>query len=85
MEICLPDDLRRFVEDQVRTGRFLSEDQVLQEALRQFQEKQGRAAGQPKPDPWLGSMREDAEQLDQIVEEAMRIREERPWRLAPCE
>jgi hypothetical protein len=28
-------------------------------------------------------MREDAEVLDEIVEEAMKIREERPWRLPP--
>jgi hypothetical protein len=30
-------------------------------------------------------MREDAEVLDEIVEEAMKIREERPWRLPPGE
>jgi hypothetical protein len=28
-------------------------------------------------------MREDAEVLDEIVEEAMKIRDERPWRLVP--
>ena len=30
-------------------------------------------------------MREDADLLDEIVEEAMKIREERPWRLPPGE
>ena len=77
MEIHLPEDLRRFVPDQVRTGRFPSEDQVVHEALREFQKAQGPAIGQPKPDPWLGSMRQDAELLDEIVEEARKIREER--------
>jgi Arc/MetJ-type ribon-helix-helix transcriptional regulator len=81
MEIHLPEDLQRFVQDQVRTGRFRSEDQVVREALLQLQKVQGAAAGQRKPDPWLGSMGEDAELLDEIVEEAMKIREERPWRL----
>ena len=84
MEIHLPEDLLRFVHDQVRTGRFLSEDQVVREALRQFQKVQEPAA-QPVSDPWLGSMRDDAEMLDEIVEEAMKIREERPWRLPPGE
>jgi Arc/MetJ-type ribon-helix-helix transcriptional regulator len=85
MEIHLPDDLERFVHDQVRTGRFPSEDQVVREALREFQRVQESAAAPPTPDPWLGSMREDAELLDEIVEEAMKIREERPWRLPPGE
>ena len=83
MEIHLPEDLQRFIPDQVRTGHFPSENHVVSEALRQFQKMQASAGGQLKPDPWLGSMREDAEVLDEIVEEAMKIREERPsWRLS---
>ena len=31
----------------------------------------------------IGAMRDDAELLDQIVEHAMKVREERPWRLTP--
>ena len=85
MEIHLPEDLQRFVHDQVRTGRFPSEDQVVSEALRQFKQAQQPPAAQPAPDPWLGSMREDAGLLDEIVEDAMKIREERPWRLPPGE
>jgi Arc/MetJ-type ribon-helix-helix transcriptional regulator len=81
MEVHLPEDLQRFVHDQVRTGGFPSEDQVVREALRRFQKVQEPVAAQPTPDPWLGSMREDAEMLDEIVEQAMKIREERPWRL----
>ena len=33
----------------------------------------------------IGAMRDDAEFLDQIVEDAMRDRREQPWRLAPSE
>ncbi len=33
----------------------------------------------------IGAMREDAEFLDQIVEDAMRDRREQPWKLAPSE
>ena len=31
------------------------------------------------------ALRDDAELLDQIVEHAMKVREERPWRLPPGE
>jgi hypothetical protein len=40
------------------------------------------------PDPGLGSigaLRDDADLLDQAVEHAMRVREERPWRLGIVE
>jgi Arc/MetJ-type ribon-helix-helix transcriptional regulator len=33
----------------------------------------------------IGALRDDAEILDQAVEHAMKVREERPWRLAPGE
>ena len=33
----------------------------------------------------IGAMRDDAEFLDQIVEDAMRDRREQPWRLSPSE
>jgi Arc/MetJ-type ribon-helix-helix transcriptional regulator len=85
MEIHLPEDLQSFVQDQVRAGRFPSEDQVVSEALRRFRKVQEPVAAPPKPDPWLGSMREDADLLDEIVEDAMKTREERPWRLPPGE
>ena len=85
MEIHLPEDLQRFLQDQVRAGHFASEEQVVREALRRFQKVQAPAVPPPTTDPWLGSMREDAEVLDEIVEEAMKIREERPWRLPPGE
>jgi Arc/MetJ-type ribon-helix-helix transcriptional regulator len=81
MEIHLSEDLRRFVADQLRTGRFLSADEVVREALLHCKHSQQPAASGPTPDPSLGSMHEDAEMLDDIVEDDMRIREERPWRL----
>jgi hypothetical protein len=33
----------------------------------------------------IGALRDDADLLDQAVEHAMKVREERPWRLAPVE
>lgn len=86
MEIQLPEDLERFVRDEVRAGRYASEEEIVRRALEQLQQaRRAPTADQPTPDPWLGSMRDDAEVLDEIVEEAMKIREERPWRLPPGE
>jgi len=39
------------------------------------------AASPPVKDPILGMFSGDAQLLDEVVEEAMKIREERPWRL----
>jgi hypothetical protein len=36
-------------------------------------------------DPLLGSMKDHAELIDQIVEDAMRHREQQPWRLSTSE
>ena len=86
MEIQLPEDLERFVRDEVRAGHYASEEEIVRLALEQLQQaRKPLPTAQPTPDPWLGSMREDAEMLDEIVEEAMKIREERPWRLPPSE
>ena len=86
MEIHLPEDLERFVRDQVRTGRFPTEDDVVRDALERSR-RQGRETA-PSSGGELGSigaMRDDAELLDQVVADAMRIRRERPLRLAPGE
>ncbi|MGZ3338103.1 MAG: ribbon-helix-helix domain-containing protein [Isosphaeraceae bacterium] len=82
MEIQLPEDLERFVRDEVRAGHYASEEEIVRLALEQLQQaRKPLPTDQPTSDPWLGSMREDAAMLDEIVEEAMKIREERPWRL----
>jgi len=43
------------------------------------------AASQPDHDPILGMWRDDAELIDQIVDDAMRNRREQPWRLTTSE
>ena len=81
MEIQLPEDLERFVRDEVRAGHYTSEQEIVRLALEQLQQaRKPLPTDQPTSDPWLGSM-EYAAMLDEIVEEAMKIREERPWRL----
>ncbi|MGP0066286.1 MAG: type II toxin-antitoxin system ParD family antitoxin [Isosphaeraceae bacterium] len=78
MTIHLSEELEQFVNEQVRAGRFPSEDEVVREALEQFRRQT------PPVQPGMGSigaMRDDAEWLDKAVEHAMKVREERPWRL----
>jgi hypothetical protein len=37
------------------------------------------------PDPVLGAMRDAADELDDVVPESMKHREQQPWRLSPGE
>jgi hypothetical protein len=60
----------------------LSPEQMRQ-LRRQLDTRLASAETRPNGDSQgsLGAMRDAADELDQIVEQAMRNREERPWRL----
>jgi putative addiction module CopG family antidote len=82
MTIDLPADLERFIHDEVQAGRYPSEQEVVRAALEQLHGRTPR----PSPGPGsIGALREDADVLDQVVEHAMRVREQRPWGLNPSE
>ena len=76
VEIQLPEELERYVDDQVKAGRFSTKDQVVREALERFQQ-----TTLPARDPLLGLFSDEPELMDEIVESAMRDRETRPLRL----
>jgi Arc/MetJ-type ribon-helix-helix transcriptional regulator len=90
MTIHLPDDLERFLRAEVHRGHFASEDDAIAEAVRLLRRQLSQgiiptpADSQyaiPKTgDPVLGAMRDAADEMDEIVAEAMRHREQ-PWRL----
>jgi putative addiction module CopG family antidote len=82
MTIRLPEHLERFVHDQVHAGRYPTEEDVISDALEQL-----RRHAQPvgNSQGLIGALRDDAELLDQAVEHAMKVREERPWRLTTGE
>ena len=86
MTIHLPNDLERSIQAAVHDGRFASVDDAMAEAARLLLRELGGVT-QPLIDatkPGLGSigaLRDDADLLDQAVEHAMKVREERPWRL----
>jgi Arc/MetJ-type ribon-helix-helix transcriptional regulator len=91
MTIHLPLHIERSIEAAVHSGHFASVDEAMTKAASLLLEQLNHEQAQAKPatqrpaDPLLGAWREDADLLDEIVEHAMKVREERPWRLAPGE
>jgi Arc/MetJ-type ribon-helix-helix transcriptional regulator len=95
MTIKLPDDLERFIRAEVRSGHFASEEDAIAEAVRLLKRQliqaatttpaAGAPAAATTPDPVLGAMRDAADEMDEIVAEAMTHREQQPWRLPPSE
>jgi putative addiction module CopG family antidote len=77
MIIHLPNELERFVHDQVVAGRYPSEDAVIRDALE-------RLRSHPLPQPGTGSigaMRDDADLLDQVTQDIMESRRTRTLKL----
>jgi Arc/MetJ-type ribon-helix-helix transcriptional regulator len=86
MTIHLPAELEQYVRDQVLAGRFRTEEDVIPDALERHRQAQQQPGVAPvTPDPVLGSMRDDADLLDEIVEHAMKNRRAQPWRLSAIE
>ena len=91
MTIHLPPELESSIQAAVHSGRFASLDEAISEAASLLVQRLNQEKAQAKPvtqqpaDPLLGAWRDDADLLDEIVEHAMKVREERPRRLAPGE
>ena len=95
MTISLPEDLESSVRAEVQSGHFASADELVAKAVRLLLRQPQAPQPQTGPDtddetpdaadPLLGSMSDHAELMDQIVEDAMRNREQQPWRLTTGE
>jgi Arc/MetJ-type ribon-helix-helix transcriptional regulator len=89
MTIRLPEDLERFIRAEVQCGHFATEDEAIAEAVRLLRLQQSQSATTPaatnRGDPVLGVLRDAADELDEVVAEAMSHREQQPWRLAAGE
>jgi len=87
MTIHLPKELESSIEAVVNSGQFASVDDAMAEAARLLLRdlKRRPQSSGADTDPLLGSMSDHAELMDQIVEEAMRHREQQPWRLSAGE
>ena len=90
MTIHLPKDVEHSVEAAVHSGHFASVDDAIAAAWRLFQQQRQMSQSEPgavadNSDPLLGSMRDYADEMDEIVAEAMTRRREEPWRVLPGE
>jgi len=86
MTIHLPKDIESSIEAAVHRGHFASVDDAMTEAARRLLRELNHEPQAVKPGLGLiGALRDDAEFLDQAVEHAMKVREERPWRVLPGE
>jgi Arc/MetJ-type ribon-helix-helix transcriptional regulator len=89
MTIHLPQDVERSIQAAVYSGRFASVDDAMTHAARLLLREIGQEQDAPRPTaaapPLLGAMRDAADELDQIVAEAMMRRREGPWQTVPGE
>jgi putative addiction module CopG family antidote len=82
MTVYISEEARRFLSAEVASGRYTSEDAVIEDALRRMREQEqpptsGRALDN---DPLWGMFRDEPELMDQIVQDAMRDRRAIPLR-----
>jgi Arc/MetJ-type ribon-helix-helix transcriptional regulator len=85
MTINLPEDLERFIRAEVLSGHFASEEAALVEAVRLLRRQLSQVtkpistptttAAASTQDPLLGAMRDAADELDEVVGDAMKQRE----------
>ena len=87
MDIQLPEDLEASIRARVASGHFASIDAAMTEAARLLLRERGSehaedasAHGEENVDPVLGSMREYAESIDEIVADAYLRRRTESWR-----
>jgi Arc/MetJ-type ribon-helix-helix transcriptional regulator len=80
MTIHLPKELESSIEAVVQGGHFATVDDAMAEAarllLRDLKHRPQPPAAELIPDPIIGSMRDAADELDEIVADAYRQRRE---------
>jgi putative addiction module CopG family antidote len=83
MDVHISEEARRFIAAEVASGRFASEDAVIDAALQRMrQQEQLPASGRTLDnDPLWGMFRDEPELIDQIVQDAMRDRRTVPLRV----
>jgi Arc/MetJ-type ribon-helix-helix transcriptional regulator len=85
MVIHLPNDVKCSIEAIVRSGRFASVDEAMTEAAHLLlqelmQESKPVASGANSGLGSIGAMRDSADELDEIVADAMKRRQHETWR-----
>lgn len=84
MTIHLPLDVERDIRKEVDRGRFANVDEALAEAWRTFQQRRP-PSDSTTSQGLIGSMRDEAELLEQVTNDIMEDRRTRTLRSAPDE
>jgi Arc/MetJ-type ribon-helix-helix transcriptional regulator len=85
MTIHLPRDVESSILAEVHSGHFASVDEALAAAWRAFEQIKQRPTPPAAGMGSIGAMQDAADELDQIVADAMKRRREEPWRVIPGE
>jgi putative addiction module CopG family antidote len=80
MTIHVSKELEQFIQDAVRSGRYATEDDVINDALERLRNQSPPPSRSRR---LIGAMRDDAELLDQVTQDVMESRRTRALRLAP--
>jgi Arc/MetJ-type ribon-helix-helix transcriptional regulator len=86
MTIHLSKDVENSIIAAVQSGEFASADEMVSKLVREYSQ---RLRQQPThannadatPDPLMGLWQDYAEEMDEIVADAMKRRKEEPWRV----
>ena len=90
MTIHLSKDVENSIIAAVQNGQFASADEMVNKLVQEYSQ---RVHQQPShadvadatPDPLMGIWQDYAEEMDEIVADAMKRRKEEPWRVLPGE
>lgn len=78
MNVDVSENRVPFIRSQVLSGKYSPEGEVLEKALSSLERSDAIHATSATGIGLIGALREDAELLDQALDHAMKIREERP-------
>ena len=82
MNVHISEEARRFIAAEVASGRYASEDAVIDAAVQRMREQEcpPTSGHTLDNDPLWGMFRDEPELIDQIVQDAMRDRQTVPLR-----
>jgi Arc/MetJ-type ribon-helix-helix transcriptional regulator len=86
MTIHLSKDVENSIIAAVQSGQFASADEMVNKLVREYSQRIRQQTphadeADATPDPLMGIWQDYAEEMDEIVADAMKHRKEEPWRV----
>ncbi len=90
MTVHLSKDIEDSIIAAVQSGQFESADEMVSKLVQEYiqrlhQQPANADHTDATPDPLMGVWRDCAEEMDEIVADAMNRRKQEPWRVIPGE